>query len=138
VGTVCEYGVKPGRGALVGLALHTRLARVTTLDAMTPPFSPPSINWQGRLDGAASEAEVVAAAREFIASFDPYEIDTLPEACRPGKLFTADDVTEYAFVLISHRCAESPEAAALVHKLADFFGHATVRLSRIAGRLPPA
>ena len=47
------------------------------------------ITWQDRLNSAASEAEVVATARDFIAQFAPDEIHALPEPCRPGKFFDA-------------------------------------------------
>jgi hypothetical protein len=98
---------------------------------------PPSINWEDRIDGACSEAEVLAAAREFIASFDPYEIESLPKECRPQKMFDAADVAFYASELVQHRCDEKKQVADLVHKLADFFAYATVHLSQIAERRAP-
>lgn len=93
-----------------------------------------STSWQGRLDQATSEAEVVMVAKDFLARFTPEEIERLPAACRPGKFFDANDVTEYAFTLVRHDCGEDREAARLVHDFAAFFSNASTRLSQLLAR----
>lgn len=91
---------------------------------------PPS--WQQRLATASCEREVVDVARDFLAQFSPYEIVTLPMQCRPpGKIVDSHDITTYAFSLVRHRCDGGEGVAYAVHKLADFFAHAAVRLSQI-------
>lgn len=90
----------------------------------------PALSWQGRVDLAESEVEVIEIARDYLASLDPFEVDRLPERCRPRKLFDAADVASYAFDLARCHCAE-PQSADVVHRTAAFFGHANSRLAAI-------
>ena len=90
-----------------------------------------SVSWQDKLDDADNVHDIVEIARDFLASWDRYEIVALPEPCRPGKIFDADDVTSYAFQLIQHDCETDSDVAPLVHKMAAFFSSASVRLSQI-------
>jgi hypothetical protein len=92
------------------------------------------LSWQGRLEGASTEAEVVAAAKEFTAQFSPQEIQRLPKEFRPGKFFEANDVTSYAFALVRQECDDRSSAAPLICKLAAFFSNASTRLSQIMAR----
>src|SRR5947207_11854580 len=92
-----------------------------------------SVSWQDRLDDATNVHDVIEVARDFLATWDRYEIAALPEACRPGKIFDANDVNAYALQLLRHDCAENSEAAPLVKKMASFFSNASVRLSAILG-----
>jgi len=109
------------------------------------PFPPESndrkaiVNLHRQLDHAVSAAEVVALARDYLASFTPYDLAALPDVCRPpGKLYDAEDVTTYAFDLVRHDFEKEPERVArLVHQLAGFFSYASVRLSEIQARWPP-
>ena len=95
--------------------------------------------WQHRLDAARGVDEVVAAARDFLAIFTPFELASLPGGCRPpAKLVDADDVSTYAFELVRFECAERDETAQLVHKLARFFSHASMRLAQLTARDPVA
>lgn len=92
------------------------------------------ITWQDRLHLASTEAEVVIAAKEFVAQFTPDEINDLPEPCRPGKFFDANDITSFAFALVRHQCGDDARTARLVQKLALFFSNASIRLSEILAR----
>lgn len=98
----------------------------------------PVLSWQGRLANSTSPEEVVAIARDFLAAFTPYELATLPDKCRPpGKLYDGEDLTTFAFELARHNysCAQDPDgSAALVHKFANFFCHASIRLSEMQAR----
>lgn len=89
------------------------------------------LSWQNRLDSASTEGEVVDIAKDFMAQFDRHEIQQLPEACRPGKFFDANDVTTYAFALVRRDCGAAPETAEMVHRLAGFFSNASIRLSQL-------
>jgi hypothetical protein len=102
----------------------------------TLPFhqNPATFSWQDRLEEAASEAEVVDISRDFIAGFTPVEMSLLPHECRPGKFFEANDVTSYAFTLVRHECGADAKTAELVHKLANFFSNASIRLSQVMAR----
>jgi hypothetical protein len=95
---------------------------------------PMTTSWQGRLQEAASEADVIMVAKDYVARFTPEEIELLPEPCRPGKFFEANDVTSYAFALVRHDCGDDREAAKLVHDLAAFFSNASTRLSQLMAR----
>src|SRR4051794_20551862 len=88
--------------------------------------------WQQRLDGAYSEAEVLVVARDFLAQFDPLDLDALPEPCRPPASFNrGDDISAYAFEVVRHECPEDG-LTDLVHRLARFFSHASARLAKFA------
>src|SRR5687767_402886 len=98
----------------------------------------PTLSWQGRLDAAPSSEEVVSVARDFLASFTPYELAALPATCRPpSKLYDGEDLTTYAFELVRHSSEQDePEVADLVHKFAHFFSSASIRLSEIQATRP--
>jgi len=94
------------------------------------------ITWQQRLDLAHDEFEVLAIAREFLAMLTPYEIDRLPQPCQPPlKLFDREEIAAYAYDLVRHNCDDSPQTAELVHKLAHFFSHASMRMAQLSTRV---
>jgi len=93
-----------------------------------------STTWQDQLRMAGDERAVVSLARDFVARLDSDEVARLPAECRPGKFFDANDITGYAFALVRHECGNSSDTAALVHKLANFFSAASIRLSEIMAR----
>lgn len=90
-----------------------------------------TISWRGRLDEAAAAHEVVSAARDFVATWTPEEIASLPPHCRPGKIVDADDVTAYAIQLAQNCRAADSDAAPRVHRMGNFFSDASLRLSQI-------
>ncbi len=92
---------------------------------------PMPFSWQDRLDSASTEGDVVNVAKDYVAQFSPQEIESLPELCRPGKFFVANDIADYAFLLFRNHCEDKVETAALVDKLSGFFSNATIRLSQI-------
>ena len=90
-----------------------------------------SVSWQDRLDDASNVHDIVEIARDFLATWDRHEIAALPEPCRPGKIFDANDITSYAFQLVQNDCESDSDGAPLLHKMASFFSNASVRLSAI-------
>ena len=92
------------------------------------------VTWRESLDLAESEHDVVAIVREFIASFEPQEIQRLPQHCRPGKFFDADDVTSFAFELVRYECDRDEQTRDLVHRIAAFFAYASSRLQHLMAR----
>jgi hypothetical protein len=93
--------------------------------------------WQHRLDAAHGVEEIVAAARDYLAVFSPFELASLPERCRPpAKIVDADDISSYAYELVRFECAERDQTAELAHKLARFFSHASMRLAQLTARDP--
>ena len=97
----------------------------------------PPLSRQDQLGAASSEAEVVALAREFLASFSPYDLARIPEAWRPGKLVDANDVTEYALLLVRYDCNDGEHAARCVGRLANFFSNASMQISKIMAARDP-
>jgi hypothetical protein len=89
------------------------------------------VTWQDRLRSAETESEVVQVARDFLAEFSPNELALLPEPCRPPRIVDGNDITDYAFDLIRHRCDDGVGAEYAVHRLSSFFSGATSRLAQI-------
>jgi hypothetical protein len=87
-------------------------------------------NWEDRLDFASTRAGVTAVAREFAAALSAKDIQSLPRACRPGKLGDARDVIAYAFLIVRHHREGDSAASAVIYRLASFFSSASIRLSR--------
>jgi hypothetical protein len=90
-----------------------------------------TVSWQGRLEDASTEAEVVGVVRDFMATISPYEIARLPAHCRPRKIVDASDITHYAFTIVRHHCDDGQGTARVAHRLAGFFTSASIRLSHI-------
>jgi len=109
-----------------------------SIHALHPKEDAPHMSgttWQHRLDLARSEREVVSAVRDFLASFGPLELAALPEACRPpAKVVDGADISSYAFDLVRHECDHVEGVADLVHRLARFFSHASIRLATLRAR----
>jgi hypothetical protein len=89
------------------------------------------VSWQDLLNTARNEYEVVAIARDFVATFEPKEMARLPEACRPGKFFEGDDITAFAFAVMRHQGGDDTKTAQLVSRVATFFSNASDRLTQI-------
>jgi hypothetical protein len=92
---------------------------------------PMPATWQDQLSGARTEGEVVDVARDFIARFTPDEIAQLPDACKPGKIVDAEDISELALTLMRHHCDDGEGATTPIHRLAAFFSNASVRVSQL-------
>lgn len=90
-----------------------------------------SSTWQNRLDAATSEAEVVGVARDFLATFSPYELARLPEGCRPRKLVDGNDVAAYALILVKSNCDDGIGTARCLQMLSTFFSRASERISAV-------
>ena len=90
-----------------------------------------TVSWQSRLNDAHTEAEVVDVTRDFLATVSPYDIARMPAHCRPRKIVDANDITQYAFLIVRHNCDDGEGTARVAHKLASFFTSASIRLSQI-------
>ena len=90
-----------------------------------------SEKWQKAIQSAARTSDIVAAAREFVSSWTPEQIASLPAECRPGEMNNAHDVADYAFTLVSKQCADEDQPPAL-NAMASFFAAASIRLSEIS------
>jgi hypothetical protein len=99
------------------------------------PGSRPSqlvaVSWSDRLDAARNENELLEVARDFLATFSPYDLARLPESMRPGRLVDANDVSELAFILLSRGAHDVKGSPRGLHRLRRFFTHASVRVSEL-------
>jgi len=90
-----------------------------------------AVSWSHRLATSSTEAQVVDVARDFLATFSPYDLARLPESCRPGRIVDANDVNELAFILVRHDHDDSLGTPRAIHRLTTFFGNASLRLSEL-------
>lgn len=93
-----------------------------------------TLSRQSQLGAATSEAEVVALAREFLASISPYDLARIPESFRPSKLVDGKDITDYAVKLVRYDCDDADGSARCIRRLADFFSSASIQLSKLTAR----
>lgn len=89
------------------------------------------MTWRMVLDAAQDPHDVLQAARDFMASFTPHEVELMPEECRPRKLVDGEDIARYSYDLATHRGDGSP-GAALVEVFATFFADASQRLAVVS------
>ena len=89
------------------------------------------MSWQFQLDQAATEADVVAVVREFMATVSPWEVARLPESLRPRKIVDASDITLYAFDLVRGDVMDNEGTQRVLHRLAHLFSRASLRLSQV-------
>jgi len=93
--------------------------------------------WQQVLAAAKTPDDVIASARNFVATVDYADLARLPEVCKPGKFVDTHDVASYAYDLARHHCDELDSTVAeTIHKLSAFFSQAVVRLSQLAAPQP--
>jgi hypothetical protein len=89
------------------------------------------MSWQDQLDRAATEADVVAVVREFLATVSPWEVARLPRELRPRRIHDASDVTLYALDLVRGDIHDNEGTQRVLHRLAHMFSRASLRLSAI-------
>lgn len=92
------------------------------------PLAP---SWQDRLRSAVTERDLVSVARDYLATFSIAEISSLPEPCRPGRIVSAQDVADYAYVVVRRHCDDGAGVEAPIHRIAVFFANANARLGEI-------
>ena len=89
--------------------------------------------WAYALEAASTEREVIAALKDFLATWSPAMLARLPESCRPGKIVCAEDVSDMAFRLSQTALGfegEIPDRM-LLGRMANFFGYASARLAKV-------
>lgn len=99
-------------------------------------FHRPGAIWLFAVNAAETEADVVIAARDFLATWTPAEISTLPVDCRPGRIANAEDINEIAYSLSTEHHSSHAEQAgsANLERLMNFFTHATARIAELRGK----
>ena len=102
------------------------------------PHRRPSDIWLHVIDGANTEAQVVAAARDYLAMWTPHEMSRIPEGCRPGKVGGPEDISDLAYRLTSGHLdfAGGFNDRLLFERIMSFFVHANARLALLRSQTP--
>src|SRR5688572_33178849 len=66
-----------------------------------------TFNWRELVSRCGSEEAIVEVTRDYLASWNPEELSSIPEACRPGRIRDGEDITRWAFELASAHCTGS-------------------------------
>jgi hypothetical protein len=90
--------------------------------------------WYQRVDTAQSSGEVLGIAREYVASLTAEDLVAVPDDCRPGQIRDQSDIDFWNLRLAEELRAiwGTSRDGHTVTELAQFFLHASVRLSRLA------
>src|SRR2546423_8447790 len=89
-------------------------------------------HWNTRLNAAATIDAVLWVVRDYLSQLSPEQIDELPLDCRPGRMASATEVSDYAFRLVTTECRSDATTALGVASIASFFASAAQRLAHIA------
>ena len=101
------------------------------IGSQSGPHRRPSDIWLHVIDGAQSEAEIVSAARDYLAMWTPHEMSRIPEKCRPGKISGVEDISDLAFRLANGHLdfAGGFNDRLLFERIMSFFVHANARIA---------
>jgi hypothetical protein len=89
--------------------------------------------WFQQLDSARTLAEVVAVARDYLATWNPREIALLPAAVRPGRVRDEQDIEIlHGGLLEEFRDTKATgEALGELRRLTGFITHAVIRIAAL-------
>jgi hypothetical protein len=92
------------------------------------------ISWHRDLENARTATEVVRTARDFMASFSPAELATLPQALVPRPVENEDDIRDWSRRLNDEywRLRSLGGEMAATQEMWSFFLRASIQLARIA------
>ena len=96
------------------------------------------VAWHQIVDTAQSPGEVLGIARQYISSLTADDLVSVPEDCRPAQIRDQSDIDYWNLRLAEELRAiwGTSRDGHMVTELAQFFLHASVRLSRLSE--PPA
>ena len=86
-----------------------------------------------RLQATNSEHDLVALVRDYLSEWLPEELAQFPIECRPGKLFDAEDLSDFALNL-TRACVSfdvAPENLRVIEEMDAFVGQACRRMAEI-------
>jgi hypothetical protein len=86
--------------------------------------------WYQQVDNAKSSVEVVAIARDYLASWGPREISLLPESIRPGRIRDEQDIKMlHEKVIDEYRATQATgDALDALQRMTSFVVRAAIRL----------
>jgi hypothetical protein len=85
------------------------------------------------LSKATSVAEILEVTRAYLSSWSVEELERLPDACRPGRVKSAEDIERWADVL-SGQAVQTPlflDDERKLDRMASHFLIASVRLRQL-------
>jgi len=90
--------------------------------------------WYQMVDTAQSPGEVLGIARDYLHSLTSEDLTSVPDDCRPGEILAQSDIDFWNLRLAEELRAiwGTGRDGHMVTELAQFFLHASVRLSRLA------
>lgn len=96
------------------------------------------VTWYRLLDSARNSLEVVAIARDYLATWTPEEIARLPDAVRPKKLRDERDIEDLHSALVDEYRDTAATGLALdaLQRLTTFMVRATIRISELTEPKP--
>lgn len=95
--------------------------------------------WFRQIDEAGSAREVVAIARDYLATWTPKDLAKLPRECRPGRVKSAGDIEQLHATLVEEyrqNRLQGEELSAL-QRLTSFVVRASLRLAQFDHDDPP-
>jgi hypothetical protein len=89
--------------------------------------------WYHQIDDAKSPHEVVAVARDYLASWGPQELSLIPEAIRPGRVRDEQDVEFLHGELIEEYRGTKATGDALdaLQRMTSFMVRAVIRIAEL-------
>lgn len=88
--------------------------------------------WSRQIDAATSASEVVAIARDYLATWTPKELAKLPRECRPGRVKSPGDLEQlHASLVEEYRQSRlAGDELSALQRLTSFVVRASVRLAQ--------
>jgi hypothetical protein len=92
------------------------------------------VSWFALLDSAKTPLEVVAVARDYVATLTPEELARIPESCRPGRLRDQADIESLHACLVEEYRNSRATGAALksLQELTSFAVRASIRFAELS------
>lgn len=84
--------------------------------------------WFDQLAATTTPEEVARIARDFLATWTPAEIGSLPRALQPGSMKFPEEVVDYAFTLVRAH-VDGQTANESMQRMATFFAEASWRVA---------
>lgn len=91
-------------------------------------------NWFQQIDEARDVEQLVAAVRDYLASWTPSELALLPAQCRPGRMKSGRDLEELHGMLVDAYRDSGAQGGALaaLQRLTSFVVRASMRGAQLA------
>jgi hypothetical protein len=95
------------------------------------------LGWSDLVDLADTPQKLVSLARDYVATWDPWEVNALPVDCRPPHLLDPESIVEYAFALAHYERLSGADDSG-VRRMASFFSQAAQRAAALMSASPGA